>query len=125
MEICLEQNYPKNLVLALELIHKIDFSTNDVKIHWDKKLSEDDSSSTVVFLFDKGKRNLDFTTEQYFEKGFKVFAFKMATADALNPFELSLTVLSLWKKIVAAIKEEKSAFVYTYGYQGVRLKKVK
>lgn len=125
MQICLEQNYPKNLVLALELIHKVDISTKDIKIHWDKKLTETDADSSVVFIFDKGKRALDFTTEQYFEKGFRVFAFKMATADSLNPFELSLTVLGLWRKVINIIDEEKRPFIYTYGYKALRLNKKK
>jgi hypothetical protein len=125
MQICLEQNYPKNLVAALELLHKIDISTKDVKIHWDKKLTEQDSDSTVVFIFDKGKRTLDFTTEQYFEKGFRVFAFKMATADTLNPFELSLTVLGLWRRVMNIINEEKRPFIYTYSYKGTRMNKKK
>jgi hypothetical protein len=125
MQICLEQNYPKNLVLALELVHKVDISTKDIKVFWDKKLTEQDSASTIVFLFDRGKRNIEFTTTQYFEKGFRVFAFKMTTADSLNPFELSLTVLGLWRKVINIIYENKDPFVYTYGYKQMKLNKVK
>lgn len=125
MQICLEQNYPKNLVLALQSIHKIDISNSGVQILWNKPLTEEDSKSTIVFLFDKGKRNLDFTTQEYFAKGFRVFAFKMATADKINPFDLSLTVLSLWRKVLSVIQEEQSPFVYTYGYKGFKLSKIK
>jgi hypothetical protein len=123
MQICLEQNYPKNLVLALELIHKIDISAKDIEIYWDKKLTDADAKSTIVFLFDKGKRNLDITTERYFEKGFRVIAFKMP--ETFTPFELSLTVLSLWRKILDAIQKAESPFVITYRYKGTKLYKIK
>ena len=125
MQICLEQNYPKNLVSALQLIHKINSSSQDIQIHWDKKLTESDSATTVVFLFDRGKRNLDLTTEWYYEKGFKVFAFKSSSADKLNPFELSLTILGMWRKILGIINVTKSPFVVTYTYQGKSLYKAK
>lgn len=125
MQICLEQNYPKNLVLALQLIHKIDPSSQDIQIYWDKALTEADSTTTVVFLFDKGKRNIDLTTEWYYEKGFRVFAFKLSSVDKLDPFQLSLTILRIWRKVLGIIKGTESPFVVTYTYQGKSLFKAR
>jgi len=125
MQICIAQNYPKNLVSALSLIHQIDTSTSDIQIVSDKPLTVSDSSSTVVFLFDKGKRNLDITTENYFKMGFRVFAFKMSSAETLNPFELSLTVLGLWRRMLNEIRGSKFPFVITYTYKGKALNKAK
>lgn len=124
MEICLEKNYPKHLVSALELIHKLDAS-HAVNIIHDKDLTEKDAPKTIVFLFDRSKRSLDITTEKYFEMGFRIFAFKIATADKLNLFELSLTVLTLWKKVIQIIRNENTPFIYTFGYARARLNRVK
>lgn len=65
------------------------------------------------------------TTEEYFQKGYKVFAFKKKSKERIDLFEFSFTVLDLWHKILAAINGESTPFIYTYKYKEKRLKKVK
>ncbi len=124
MQICLSKNYPKNLFEALQLLHRLHM-TSHFTFHWDITLKDEDSNKTVVFLFDSSAKGLDQTTEEYFQKGYKVFAFKKKPKERFDLFEFSFTVLNLWDKILLMVKNEDAPFIVTYKYKGKRLKKVK
>lgn len=123
MNIYLDRNYPKNLVKALDYLHGISPSDEIEIIYGNGRLSDLDTENTVVFLFDSAKKGLERTTELHYEDGYRVFAFMTRTADNYDFFELSLQILTLWKKILGHIKEEREAFIYTYGCSSTRLYK--
>ena len=124
MQICLSKNYPKNLFQSLQLLHELQ-TNRHFTFHWDKKLTDEDSGKTVVFIFDSSIKGLDNTTEEYFQKGYKVFAYKQKPKERIDLFEFSFTVLNLWDKILELLKSQDSPFIVTYKYKSKGLKKVK
>lgn len=124
MQICLSKNYPKTLYQALQLLHQLQ-STGHFTFYWDKILTDEDSGKTVVFIFDSSVKGLDNTTEEYFTKGYKVFAFKKKPKERIDLFEFSFTVLNLWTDILDRIHSENSPFIFTYSYKSRKLKKAK
>lgn len=124
MVVYLDNNYPKNLAEALKLLHELQ-QPQDYKIIRTQNIENVDVKNSVLFLFDKSKKGLDIVTDKHFEAGFKVFAFKLNSTDAINFFQLTLMTLRLWPKVLYTLNEENKPFVYTFNYNGQRLTKVK
>ncbi len=120
----LDNNYPKNLAEALRLIHALQ-RPQEYEIVRTQDLKEADTDNSVLFLFDRSKKGLDIVTEKHFEAGYRVFAFKLNSTDKINFFDLSLSLLRLWPRILEAIVGETEPFVFTYNYNGKTLSKVK
>lgn len=124
MVVYLDNNYPKNLAEALRLLHELQ-QPQDFKIIRTQDIENVDVKDSVLFIFDKSKKGLDIVTDKHFEAGFKVFAFKSRSTNAINFFRFSIMTLHLWPKVLNAINEENNPFVYTFNYNGLHLKKVK
>jgi hypothetical protein len=124
MEMYFDNNYPKNLAEALKLLHDLDKS-QVVNVIRTQNIDNIDKENSVVFLFDNSKRGLDVVTDKHFEEGYKVFAFKLYSSDALDIFQLTLMTMQLWPKILNTISKETNPFVYTFNYNGKKLTKVK
>lgn len=124
MKLYLDTNYPKNLAEALQLIHKLETPQNFEVIRT-QQFDENDISNSVVFLFDRSKRGIDIVTEKHYKAGYKVIAFKLSSTARIDFFQLSLTTLKLWPKILNIITEENNAFIFTYSYNGKSLNKIK
>ncbi len=124
MRVYLDTNYPKNLAEALQLIHDLQYPKS-VEIIRTQKFEESDISNSVVFLFDRSKKGLDVVTEKHYEAGYKVFAFKLSSTDRIKFFELSLSILRLWPRILYTIEQETEPFIFTYTYNGKSLTKAK
>jgi hypothetical protein len=116
----IDNNYPKNLITALQLIHQIQIP---MEFNIQRTQQFDEMEHPVVFLFDKGKKGLDIVTEKHFESGFRIFAFKFYAAKKLYIFQLSPNISSFWPAMLNIIKQETSPFVFTYGYSRKSLKK--
>ena len=123
MKLYLDTNYPKNLAEALQLIHKLETPQN-FEILRTQQFDENDASNSVVFLFDRSKRGIDIVTEKHYKAGYKVIAFKLSSTARIDFFQLSLTTLKLWPKILNTITEESNAFIFTYSYNGKTLNKI-
>ena len=117
MVVYLDNNYPKNLAEALRLLHELQ-QPQDFEIIRTQDIENVDVKNSVIFLFDKSKKGLDIITDKHFEAGFKVFAFKLNSTDAINFFQLTLMTLRLWPKVLYTINEENNPFVYTFNYNG-------
>lgn len=124
MNVLFDKNYPKYLVDALQLIHKLDTQHLYRICYWEKK-NEKSKDNPIVFILDRGKKGLDITTMKHYEAGYRVFAFKLNSTQKIDLFNFSLTVLNLWPKVLEAVKVEESPFIYTYKYGGRKLRKVK
>jgi len=124
MRVYLDTNYPKNLAEALRLIHAMQLSST-VEIIRTQDIKEVETSNSVLFLFDRSKKGLDIVTEKHFEAGYRVFAFKLNSTEKINFFDLSLSLLRLWPKILEEINADTQPFVFTYNYNGKTLSKVK
>lgn len=124
MKLYLDTNYPKNLAEALQLIHKLETPQN-FEIIRTQQLDENDPSNSVVFLFDRSKRGIDIVTEKHYQAGYKVIAFKLSSTDRIDFFQLSLTTLKLWPKILNKITETNTPFIFTYSYNGKSLNNFK
>jgi len=124
MKLYLDTNYPKNLAEALQLIHKLETPQNFEVIRT-QQFDENDASNSVVFLFDRSKRGIDIITEKHYKAGYKVIAFKLSSTARIDFFQLSLTTLKLWPKILNKIAETNTPFIFTYSYNGKSLNKVK
>lgn len=124
IQIYLDCNYPKNLENALQLIHKLQMP-HGFNVIRTQQFDEKDISNKVVFLFDTSKKGIDVVTEKHYEAGFKVFAFKLNSTERIDFFQLSLSTIHLWPKILTAINEGAKPFVFTYNYNGKALKKAK
>jgi len=123
MVVNLSKDYPMRLVHALKVIHSMK-EGDRYEFHWGKRVTVEDASNTVVLLLDRGKRKLEISTQKYQEAGFKVFALKVSPNESLDTFELSLTVLSIWKAIFEKISAVDSPSVFTYKYGAKRLRLV-
>lgn len=122
-KVYLNINYPKNLVTALQLIHQLQ---NPMQLDISRAMHFDDpDDDTVVFLFDRSKKGIDIVTEKHFEAGYKVFAFRLNSIDKIDLFQLSMTVITLWPKVVETLSTESSPFIFTYNYSGKNLKRVR
>lgn len=124
MRLYLDTNYPKNLTEALRLIHETQ-QPAEYEIIRTQSFDESDVHQTVVFLFDKSKKGIDVVTQKHFEFGYRVFALKITSKERFDFFELSLTIIRMWPKILDTIKSEKNPFVFTYNYKGTSLKKAR
>ncbi|MEZ2338557.1 hypothetical protein AB6735_23115 [Mucilaginibacter sp. RCC_168] len=123
IKVYLDTQYPKNLAEGLVLLHQMQIP-EEIKIIRTSDFEDADANS-VVFLFDRTKKGIDIITERHYEEGYKVFAFKSRLVAKVDIFQLSLSVLSLWPKILHTIHSEASPFVFTYKYSGNTLKKIK
>jgi uncharacterized protein YbcI len=124
MEIYFDLNYPKNLAQALTLLHDLN-QAQDFRIIRTQNIENINKEHSVIFLFDNGKKGLDISTDKHFEDGYKVFAFKLTSAESINFFQLMLMTLKLWSTILNTIQKENQPFVYTFTYQGRSLTKVR
>lgn len=115
MKVNISKDYPVKLVDALKLLHSMK-EGDKFQFQWGSKLTVKDSFDTVVLLFDRGKKKLEISTLKYKEAGFRVFALKVSPTVNLDTFELSLTVLSLWRIIFERIANSENASVFTYKY---------
>ena len=61
------------------------------------------------------------TTEKLIESGFGVVALKTHREENLDFFDLSVTLMGLWPKILNATKERQHPFVLTYRYKSAKL----
>jgi hypothetical protein len=122
MKVLFDRNYPKYLLDALQLIHKLDTAQLYNIRYWEKQ-DENETNNPVVFILDRGKRGLDITTLKHYEAGYRVFAFKLPGKQKIDLFNFSLTVLSLWPKVLETVKAEERPFVFTYKYGGRKLRK--
>ena len=124
MRVYFDNNYPKNLAEALQLIHRLQ-TPPIFDILRTQKFDENDIPNSVVFLFDRSKQGIDIITKKHYESGYRVFAFKLSSTDRIDFFQLSLITMKLWPKILAKIGEETNPFIFTYNYNGRALTKVK
>jgi hypothetical protein len=124
MRVYLDNNYPKNLAEALQLLHRLQVP-QDFEIVRTQHFDETNIDNSVVFLFDRSKKGIDIVTEKHFEAGYKVIAFKISSTDTIDFFKLSLITLKLWPNILDLIGQVKEPFIFTYNYKGKSLTKVK
>jgi hypothetical protein len=124
IKVYLDNNYPKNLAEALQLVHRIQIP-HQFNVVRTQSFEEVEAVRQIVFLFDRSKKGIDIVTEKHYELGYRVFAFKLSSTDQIDLFQLSLVTLKLWPKILSTIYETPDPFVVTYNYQGKNLTKVK
>ena len=125
MQILFEKTHPKGLVEALKLVHQSDDNKSYVLSYYDKSVDEKLLQQPILLLFDYKSKGLDVTTEELYKSGYRIFAMKTKRKEKLDFFQLSLTVLGLWPKILKTISEKESPFVFTYRYCGSRLVQAK
>lgn len=121
MNILFDNNYPKAVVEALKLIHSIGKGTTFTVTTWTKG---EEAEKPIVFIMDRSKTGIDVTTTKHFEAGYQVFAFKLNPGKKLDMFDLALTVLNLWPKVLETVSTDENPFVYTYRYGGRKLRKI-
>lgn len=123
MNIYFDHNYPKDLVTALQVLHSMELNQNH-SLYWDDKFDDIDKDNSVVFIFDRAKKNIEITTDKQFQSGYKIFAFRSSSTNVINDFDFSLHLMHQWSKILNIIEEERTPFVFTFTYQG-NVKKAK
>lgn len=124
MQILFDRSHPKYLLEALKLVHKLDQQGEVALVYYDKSIDEQALNKPVLFLFDYSKKGLEVTTEKYYSSGYRVFALKTKRGEKLNFFELSLTVLSVWPKVLNILTKQDNPFVYTYKTNNYNLKRI-
>lgn len=123
MNLLFDKSYPKDLVEVLKQIHELDTSHCHTLAYYDKSINESALQKPVVFLFDYKKHGLDVTTQKLFESGYGIIALKTDRIQKLDFFDLSVTLLGLWPKILRATREHAHPFVLTYRFKGQHLNK--
>lgn len=111
------------MVTALQLIHQLQ---NPVQLDISRTMHFDEpDNNTAVFVFDRSKKGIDIVTEKHFEAGYKVFAFRLNSVDKIDLYQLSMTVITLWPKVIEVLNAETAPFIFTYNYTGKTLKRVR
>lgn len=123
MEILFDKNYPKYVVDAIQLIHKLDSTKYFNVSQWTKEVKET-QNKPVIFILDRSTRGIDVTTQKHYEEGYRVFAFKLNGKSKIEFFRFALTVLNIWPKVLETVKTEQEPFIYTYKYGGRKLTKI-
>lgn len=121
MNFLFEKSHPKDLVDALRKVHELDVNRGVTLSFYDKTVNDQQLIKPVLFLFDYKKKGLDVTTEKYFQSGYGIIALKTDHEEKLNFFELSITLLGLWPKILKVASECNHPFVFTYRFKGQKL----
>jgi len=124
VKVYLDTQYPKNLAESLQLLHDLQYP-KEYEIIRTNRVEEQGEEHAVILLFDRTKKGIDIITEKHYDAGFKVFAFKLNLVNCLDLYQLSLSTLHLWPKMLEAISKENNPFIFTYKYQGSNLKKIK
>ncbi len=124
VKIYFHTNYPKDLTHAISLVHSLQF-LKEYEIERRSIVDPINYDKSVVFLFDHSKKKVDLITEALYDSGYRIFAFKLSSAEKIDPFQLGLKLMELWSKVLSKIDTETIPFIYTYSYQAKNLKKVK
>lgn len=124
MEILFDRRHPNDLLEAIRLVQNMDSSDTHNISFYDSSTKDSELTEPVMILVDKKRKGLETTTEILFEKGFRVFALKLPLKN-FDCFDLSVTVLGIWPKVLDILKTKKSPFIYTYKYSGKKLVKVR
>jgi hypothetical protein len=124
MKIYLDNNFPKRLAEAIGLIQSLQIP-QEYEILRTQDIDKSETEDVVLLLFDNKKKGLDIVTEKHFESGYKVIAFKKGLAEKLNLYDLALTTIRLWPKMLQVIKGENDPFIFTYSCNSKSLQKVK
>src|ERR1700724_2639983 len=102
VKVYLDTQYPKNLAEALELLHQMQYP-KEYEIIRTSNFEDAYTENSVFFLFDRTKKGIDIITEKHFDLGYRIFAFKKNLVTKLDVFQLSLSVLNLWPKVMDKI----------------------
>ena len=117
MIIYIDENYPKVLVEMLTRLHTLP-NNHNFEIVYRTDFDNVKHNKPCVFLFDQSIKRLDLTTQQYYNDGLKVFAFKLLPKTKNDPFEFTLVVLSLWPKFIKYMIKDDSPFVCSFTSTG-------
>ena len=125
MDILFDRHHPKNLIEAIRLVQNLDTSDIHNLSFYDSAIKDEDLKNPILLRVDKNKRGIEPVTEILYENGFRVILLKFPAEQDLDIFDLSLTVISLWPKILSLLKEKQHPFIYKCnGYLG-KLTKVR
>ena len=123
MKLYVDNQYTPGFIRLVTSLHALQFSKTYEIVSglWD---SEFKPADTVVFLWDTSKKGLSQQILKHYSDGYKVFTFKKPYGKPLDPFKVSLLMLSQWKKMLEAIESEQGPFLFIINDSKQILKRV-
>lgn len=117
MTLYFHSDYPETLIGTLKKLHRLPGSDKAIQIvHREGKLEDFDMNETILFLMDSNSRGVSIPTKKHLESGYKVFVFR-DTEENVNLFQLVITILSYWKKILSEIEKLNGPYMKTFSYK--------
>lgn len=125
MEILFDRYHPKSLLEAIRLIQSLDTTEDHSISFYDSSINDNKLRNPVLLKVDRHKKGVEPVTEILFENGFRVVVLKYPPDTEFDLFDLTLTVIGLWPKILNLIKENSSPFIYKCNNKLGKLVKVR
>lgn len=112
MKLYIDNQYTPGFIRLITCLHSLEFNQayEVVSGNWKDEYTP---TSTIVFLWDTNKRGLSQQIVNHYTDGYKVFTYKKPFGEPLNPYKVSLLMLSQWKKIMEIIEHEQGPFLFT------------
>jgi len=123
MKLYVDNQYTPGFIRLVTSLHALQFSKTYEIVSglWDNEFKPAD---TVVFLWDNSKKGLSQQILKHYSDGYKVFTFKKPYGKPLDPFKVSLLMLSQWKKMLETIESEQGPFLFIINDSKQILKRV-
>lgn len=111
MRLYIDNQYTPGFIRLISLLHAME---QEAKYEVSSGVWHDNykPDSTVVFLWDVSKKGLSRQVLRHYEDGYKVFVYRKPFGKPLNPYRVSLLMLSQWKKILEVIEAEQKPFLF-------------
>ena len=112
MRLYIDNQYSKLVTDLIHSLHEIDASRKHEVVtgKWESSFT---ASDTVVFLWETNNRGFSQQILKHYTDGFMVFTYRKPYNKPLDLFQLSLLLLSQWKKILKLIENNSTPFLYT------------
>jgi hypothetical protein len=123
MKLYVDSQYSPGFIKLITALHSLEFNSR-YDIVSGKWCEEYTPSNTVVFLWDTSTKGISEQIVRHYRDGFKVFTYKKPHGKPLNPFRVSLIMLSQWRKMLETIEKENGAFLFTINDSKKVLKRV-
>lgn len=112
MRLYIDNQYSRHVTDLIHALHEIDANRKHEVVtgKWESSFT---ASDTVVFLWETNKRGLSQQILKHYDDGFMVFTYRKPHNKPLDLFQLSVLLLSQWKRILKLIEDNKAPFLYT------------
>jgi hypothetical protein len=112
MRLYLDNNYQPGIFKIISQIHSLQSPQQHEVVYRNWK-NEYSSNDTIVFLINLNKKSIDRAALGYYNDGYKVFVYRKPYDAGFDPYVQVLAMMIHWRKILNAIEEQESPYIYS------------